>query len=146
MKEILFRGKRVDGGEWVEGFYCRIQNDDCSYSHYIMLDTTRHISNVTQTIFEVIPETVSQYIGITDQIGANIFEGDIVVIDTEDGHKAYLVCFAESEDEDIFISGFMGKYLFDAPDCDNDDKPYFLVIGNIHDNTELYTEDTENVK
>ena len=68
-REILFRGKRKDNGEWVEGFY--FENfDKC----YIM--STKYLDNpITKFIFEVIPETVGQYIGLPDKKDKKIFEG-----------------------------------------------------------------------
>ena len=131
MREILFRGKRVDNGEWVEG--------DLRHGNYFGGDKTVYIvQNEVYTVnIPVIPETVGQYTGLIDKNGRRIFEGDIIKIpdDYEQyGHNAgqlYAVYFA--------FGGFRLK-----PKFNKEARGYWLeddgeveVIGNIHDNPEL---------
>lgn len=70
MREHFFRGIRVDNGEWVEGYLFRIWEQT-----YILWGTTNGVPNM----IEVIPETISEYIGIHDKNGTKIFENDIVL-------------------------------------------------------------------
>ena len=70
MREHLFRGIRVDNCELVEGYLFRIWEQT-----YILWGTTNGVPNM----IEVIPETVSEYIGIHDNNGKKIFENDIVM-------------------------------------------------------------------
>ena len=129
MREILFRGKRTDNGEWIEGFYSAEE-----YDPYIeKIEYIPRIQIIGKCVsLGVIPETVGQYTGLTDKNGKRIFEGDIVER-VSDGERAviswlkYSACFGLSFDG--WCCGF---------DNYDDNLPSnFEVIGNIHDNPEL---------
>lgn len=73
MREILFRGKRKNNGKWVYGFYALFaSNKGLKHGIYTGTETGCVIP------YEVDPETIGQFTGLTDRNGKKIFEGDIV--------------------------------------------------------------------
>ncbi len=81
MREILYRGKDVDTGEWVYGGIVH-QTDyyGDSVDKYFIIDGTDTYDNNIGGITEVIPETVGQFTGFIDSKGVKIFEGDIIAV------------------------------------------------------------------
>ena len=79
MRQILFRGKKIDNGEWTYGFYFEHSIDGQKHS-YIKYQTFDE-GFVTD---EVDADTVGQYTGIRDDQGVKIFEGDIVNVHYND--------------------------------------------------------------
>ena len=146
MREILFRGKRVDNGEWVEG---RLLADDVIVPKGQEFTTVgNYIDECNLIAYTVIPDTTGQYTGLTDKNGKKIFEGDCW-LDT-DGD--YLVCVVEFRDGQFgFVcygwQGALMPYGFDedaggfgeidfTPMTDfNIDS--LEITHNIHDNPEL---------
>lgn len=140
MREILFRGKRKDNGEWVYGGYARLSNHACfshnlKYTHFIMKDESIDIGIGALVDYEVIPETVGQFTGLTDKNGTKIFEGDIcrntktgevVSVKWHGTFAGFVWSRRRNDNGNLFDFG----ELFRAHDK-------YEVIGNIHDNEEL---------
>lgn len=124
-REILFRGKRKDNGEWVEGFFgintiCAEEN---TYLSAVIQKQPKGIYDCEN--WEVDPETVGQYTGGADKNGVKIFEGDIVNC----GGRIYEIVFREK------YARFAGTNRNCA--FSNIPTKYTEVIGNIYDSPEL---------
>ena len=136
MREILFRGKQEDNGEWVYGAYyhqTEFYGDDCDY-HYI-ISSCDELEDNMMCFDGVIPETVGQYTGLTDKNGKRIFEGDI--IDTPD-RLIKVVWFERNAQFDLnFIKHAHDKKIINFKGIEMRDLKEYEVIGNIHDNPEL---------
>lgn len=130
MRQILFRGKRMDNDEFAYGDLLHLPNGD------VVILSDKGYAKIK-------PKTVGQYTGLTDKNGKRIFEGDILryTWDTLGGEKkpyTYVISYNDKE------ARFIGE-------CDSDDLQLLLpsfkyvrgrgeVIGNIYGNPELLEE------
>ena len=128
MREILFRGKRLDNGDWVYGYYVHIGPVSCQRAYII----PEYASSLY--VNEVDPSTVGQYTGLKDKNGKRIFEGDVAKV-------------LQGKDKDIAYVGFENGAFMLYPKTGNIYErtlwSYWYndwdveVIGNITDNPEL---------
>ena len=148
MREILFRGKRCDNGEWVQGYYIRA--DHHWHNHGIHKDwiTLGASANggwfALHNKYAVKAETIGQFTGLTDNNGKKIFEGDIIewfaqgeserpdfgYIEYDEQSFAWRVCWQKYDPD--FMEGMQQEYI--------------SVIGNIHDNPDLLNGGAEDEK
>ena len=129
MREILFRGKRTDNGNWIEGSLIVGRDLDSGDLIYLIAPLSAFYTEIKK----VMPESASEFTGLTDKNGKKIFEGDIVYSDDLYA-EPLLVIFNENRGEfqvlfsDGYSEGFLEQY---TPIC------HLKVIGNIHDKPEL---------
>lgn len=120
MRVIKFRGKRINGGDWVESMtisYGTIKRK--AYEIFFEISPNKWVG--------VIPETVGQFTGVFDKNGKEIYEGDILLMEPNLYNEVGIQngCFGYVGEND-------GKLL---PFCDYNVTEE--IAGNIHDNTEL---------
>ena len=139
-REILFRGKRSDTGEWVEGLL--------SQTTVIAADKAAYVATTIVKLFEkpfcgewyeVDPATVGQYAGLNDKNGKRIFEGDLLRYTERAFNGSDVPCVNPVE----FAEGgwavdcwFLNNWLYDGKNG-NIQLDEVEVVGNIHDNPEL---------
>lgn len=163
-RERLFRGKRVDNDEWIEGYFLQLYRSERAFivpKQFVQRGTLRMSGETPPKIIsvEVFPKTVGEFTGLVDKYGKKIFEGNIIRYCDED-------CYYYPED----CTEFFGKVVQECGafgvgtqnelplelknwcsndnfvslweiywnlNCSDDRLPMIEVIGNIYDNKEL---------
>ena len=129
MREILFRGKRIFDGKWVNGF---------AYKQYSAAKVEEWYIRAFETDYLVIPETVCQFTGLYDKNGRKIFEGDIV----KWTGSLYKVVF-----EQRFGTAYFGIKISDYETwyfCNSCAANLMEIAGNVYDNPELLKGGNDN--
>ena len=139
MREILFKGKRLDNGEWVEGDL--FHNDNTNYPTTLIggliLSRNKYTDEIDidgYGLIEVDPETVCQYTGLKDKNGKKIFEGDILF--QKGYYRDRKSKVALNHDWNCGCCNGVYGY-FTEGDLDLSDYDVAEVIGTIFDNPEL---------
>lgn len=135
MREILFRGKRTDNGEWVYGNYNNVNGK----AYIFPEDATDSYDN-----YQVDPATVGQYTGVVDRNGKQVFEDDIIgYTDTDTGKTKIFGVVKWYYEGNFYINTDTYCNYTSDNDCANVGymmnraTTKLLVLGNIHDNPEL---------
>ena len=136
MREILFKAKRKDNGEWVEGYYLNI----AKINHFICTGKIKLDGAlkgiIAPEMYAIDPDTICQYTGLTDKNGNKIWENDIcnrkekypeiVTYNKGDWQLDYSYVFGKEMHTDACNLGF---YVCER-NC-------VEVVGNIFDNADL---------
>ena len=130
MREILFRGKCTQGGNWVKGsllFH--------TYPDMVIMVPEGHTS------FTVASETIGQYTGLKDKNCNRIFEGDIISIPYIHGRYPYAENLTYYENGEVYFDikryGWYVRFSDDEISLREFDGRVIEIMGNIYENPEL---------
>ena len=131
MREILSRGKRIDNGKWVEGYYLCLHHDE---DLHIIVDEHGEYHRCD-------PDTIGQYTCLTDKNRKRIFEWDVLRAN-KDGFIGVVKYIPTIASFIVEISDTTSEYYHYSPLNEGDLSrglilEYTEIIGNIHDNPEL---------
>ena len=135
MRDIIFRGKRIDNGEWITGGIFQQKADGVEDEVVYIIDNS---SNDVDWAHRVIPETVGQFTGVADKNGKRVFEGDIFQYEPHfKTEKAWIgiVKYRNTEWQDESIMTPREDLLYWCGDGKS-----ASVIGNVYDDPELLEE------
>lgn len=145
MRDIKFRGKRIDNGEWVYGYYCLTTHyagnrtrkpviiSESELCNHCLWEPNNYDSPVEA--YDVAPSTVCQYTGLKDKDGKEIYEGDILYCISRFDNANMVVIFEDGEFRMVLCEKYKTYETgggFYAIRCFEKE-----VIGNIYDNPEL---------
>ena len=140
MREILFKAKRKDNGEWIEGHYT-----ECMGETFIGIDTSSMFEIFCPPVirwFKVSSETLCQFTGLYDRYGNKIWENDILKTWSDEYAQVKFGLYSTGFASDDCNQGFYVEFPEDA--IYRHELGYWCkesyVIGNIFDNKELLQE------
>ena len=140
MREILFKAKRKDNGEWVEGYYT-----ECNGKTFIGINISIYgdIFEVLCTPvirwFEVDLKTICQFTGLYSKNGKRIWENDIMMAHLDESYPEDATYVAVEWNVAGWVTHEAGST--DREYLDEFDLEHFEVVGNIFDNKELLQEE-----
>ena len=150
MREILFRGKRVDNGEWAIAHNIVIGKSEKCTTRVFIVPKGEYIDDaitkdnrliLVMPQVEIVPETIGQYTGLTDKNGKKIFEGDVILFEDESPTNYEYHDSTEMRCGEIkFDWGefyLTNRVAVEMSDLVYDNKLDGQIVGNIHDNPEL---------
>ena len=126
MRTIKFRGRRIDNGEWVYGYFVGTTDSVAIIIPFEKVNYDVGYIGESECCY-CLPETIGQFTGLYDKNGKEIYEGDIYRYDNPDSINEVSYCAG---------GGFAGFDL--TPAIHSENRLLDVeVIGNIHDNPEL---------
>lgn len=131
MREILFRAKRIDNGEWVKGYFWRGVDHIYMIPSHVGIGYDDKIKHMSAYAVEVEPETICQYTGLTDKNGNRIWENDIV--EDKRFNEFYKIVF-RVRDGGWYVENIKSGALFRIMERTS---YQYERCGNIFDNPEL---------
>lgn len=132
IREIIFRGKDVDNGEWVYGSLLYAGSED---QYYIVENDGEELS------YPVSKETIGQYTGLKDKNGTKIFEGDILIGDIPELLGSQNLIGVVEYEESAFIIRIPNRKSWQIQKVGFCSFINYRVIGNIFDTPELIEKD-----
>ena len=158
MREILFRGKRIDNGEWIVGHLLKLEDGRAriNASHTDIFCYELDESIIQTVAHMVVPNTVGQYTGLTDRDGKKIFEDDIV--EADNGRLSSILVVKYGSFRPAMFYDMFKAFQFFCPkeNCFGlyfetqreqvipTDCKFLKVIGNIHDNPNFFEGGADN--
>lgn len=144
LRDIKFRGKRVDNREWIYGFYVEAKSGRTPFNTGYILETDADFSYGDNgnririgCFVEIDRKTLGQYIGIKDCCGCNYFDGDIFKIDIDGKIKKYWIEWIEDGWYAVNISTRIYQPIL------NSWAKMSCICGNVHDNPEMLEENKD---
>ena len=145
-REILFKAKRKDNGEWVEGYYIyHIKRTICPFGDSVKPEDEQHVImqdgfsdwNMPRdtVVYEIDPDTLCQFTGLTDKNGKKIWENDILKANLDESYPEDITYIKILWNEYRFYTN--ENYSTDIEALEKWDAEHFQVCGNIFDNAEL---------
>ena len=138
MRKIKFRGQTVDTKELIYGDLIQTEKD---FKNVVEILDLSKVGCKPEKSLVVNPETVGQFTGLTDKNGIEIYDGDIITVNSKIVKQVrindYFLAVQVANKEDLKLIDILDPWQTPGEVWWNDFDREIIVIGNIHDNPEL---------